>query len=58
MKSSTIRKHPYTWGLLSAMPDLDTDDDRLYSIPGTPAQPFARAGGRRFCPAQPLCHQD
>ena len=29
-------KHPYTWGLLSAMPDLDTDDDRLYSIPGSP----------------------
>ncbi len=29
-------RHPYTWGLLSAMPDLDTDDDRLYSIPGSP----------------------
>ncbi len=28
--------HPYTWGLLSSMPDLDTDDDRLYSIPGSP----------------------
>ena len=28
--------HPYTWGLLSAMPDLDTDDDRLYTIPGSP----------------------
>ena len=28
--------HPYTWGLLSAMPDLETDDDRLYSIPGSP----------------------
>ena len=25
--------HPYTWGLLSAMPDLETADDRLYSIP-------------------------
>ena len=25
-------KHPYTWGLLSAMPDLDTADDRLYTI--------------------------
>ena len=24
-------KHPYTWGLLSAMPDLDTADDRLYT---------------------------
>ena len=29
-------KHPYTWGLLSAMPDLDTADDRLYTIPGSP----------------------
>ena len=36
MRSSTIPSHPYTWGLLSAMPDLDTDDDRLYSIPGSP----------------------
>ena len=29
-------KHPYTWGLLAAMPDLETDDDRLVSIPGSP----------------------
>ena len=29
-------KHPYTWGLLSAMPDLDTDDPELYTIPGSP----------------------
>ena len=29
-------KHPYTWGLLSAMPDLDTDDAELYTIPGSP----------------------
>ena len=29
-------RHPYTWGLLSAMPDLETHDDRLYSIPGSP----------------------
>lgn len=28
--------HPYTWGLLSAMPDLEMDDDRLNSIPGSP----------------------
>lgn len=27
--------HPYTWALLSSMPDLDTDD-RLEAIPGTP----------------------
>lgn len=28
-------KHPYTWALLSSMPDLSSQD-RLYSIPGTP----------------------
>ena len=28
-------KHPYTWALLSSMPDLDTNE-RLESIPGTP----------------------
>lgn len=28
-------KHPYTWALLSSMPDLDTKE-RLESIPGTP----------------------
>lgn len=27
--------HPYTWALLSSMPDLDTND-KLESIPGTP----------------------
>ncbi|MGM9632418.1 MAG: oligopeptide/dipeptide ABC transporter ATP-binding protein [Eubacteriales bacterium] len=27
--------HPYTWALLSSMPDLDTQD-RLEAIPGTP----------------------
>ncbi len=27
--------HPYTWALLSSMPDLDTDE-RLEAIPGTP----------------------
>ena len=28
-------KHPYTWALLSSVPDLDTKD-KLLSIPGTP----------------------
>ena len=28
-------RHPYTWALLSAMPDLDTKE-KLESIPGTP----------------------
>ena len=29
-------QHPYTWGLISSMPDLDTEDSELYAIPGTP----------------------
>ncbi|GGG21282.1 oligopeptide transport ATP-binding protein OppD [Lysinibacillus alkalisoli] len=30
-------KHPYTWGLLGSMPDLDNEaEERLYTIPGTP----------------------
>lgn len=28
-------RHPYTWGLLGSMPDLDTEGD-LYAIPGSP----------------------
>ena len=28
-------RHPYTWALLSSMPDLDTND-KLDAIPGTP----------------------
>jgi len=29
-------QHPYTWGLLSSMPSLDTNEAKLYAIPGTP----------------------
>ena len=29
-------QHPYTWGLLDSMPTVDSDVDRLVSIPGTP----------------------
>ncbi|MGM0874615.1 MAG: ABC transporter ATP-binding protein [Bacillota bacterium] len=29
-------QHPYTWGLISSMPSLDSDDADLYAIPGTP----------------------
>ena len=28
-------RHPYTWGLIASMPDLDTQG-KLYAIPGTP----------------------
>ena len=35
-------RHPYTWGLLSAMPDLGTDDERLYTIPAARQTCFTR----------------
>ena len=43
-------RHPYTWGLLSAMPDLDTDDERLYAIPGSPPNLMHERPGDAFAP--------
>lgn len=43
-------KHPYTWGLLSAMPDMETDDTRLYSIPGSPPNLLHEPTGDAFAP--------
>ncbi|MCD7745782.1 MAG: ABC transporter ATP-binding protein [Lachnospiraceae bacterium] len=43
-------RHPYTWGLLSAMPDLDTDDERLYTIPGSPPNLLHEKVGDAFAP--------
>lgn len=40
--------HPYTWGLLAAMPDLETDDDRLASIPGSPPNLLHEPKGDAF----------
>ena len=41
-------RHPYTWGLLAAMPDLETDDKRLYSIPGSPPNLLHEPAGDSF----------
>ena len=43
-------RHPYTWGLLSAMPDLDTSDERLYTIPGSPPNLLYGVSGDAFAP--------
>ena len=43
-------RHPYTWGLLSAMPDLDTNDERLYAIPGSPPNLMHETPGDAFAP--------
>ena len=42
--------HPYTWGLLSAMPDLEMEDDRLNSIPGSPPNLLHEPLGDAFAP--------
>ncbi|MDI1454239.1 ABC transporter ATP-binding protein [Streptomyces sp. NPDC003388] len=44
-------KHPYTWGLLSSMPRLDSDlDQHLTPIPGTPPSLLNPPAGCRFHP--------
>ena len=43
-------KHPYTWGLLSAIPALDSDGDRLYTIPGSPVNLLHEVKGDPFAP--------
>ena len=43
-------KHPYTWGLLSAMPDLNTADSRLFTIPGSPPNLQKPVQGDAFAP--------
>jgi len=40
--------HPYTRGLLSCVPTLDQDQDRLIAIPGNLPEPSRRPGGCRF----------
>ena len=41
--------HPYTWALLSSMPDLDTNE-KLAAIPGTPPNMIYPPKGDAFAP--------
>ena len=41
-------QHPYTWGLLSSMPDVNTNDEVLYTIPGTPPNLLNKVEGDAF----------
>ena len=44
-------RHPYTWGLLSSMPDLSADSvERLYTIPGSPPNMVDLPRGDPFAP--------
>lgn len=46
-------KHPYTWGLLASLPDVDTSGDELYTIPGTPPNMIQDIQGDAFAPRNP-----
>lgn len=43
-------QHPYTWGLISSMPSLDTAEEELYAIPGTPPNLLHPPKGDAFAP--------
>ncbi|MBQ3253423.1 MAG: ABC transporter ATP-binding protein [Acholeplasmatales bacterium] len=45
--------HPYTWSLLSSMPQLVKENEELYSIPGTPPSLFTEIKGDAFAPRNP-----
>ena len=46
-------RHPYTWALLSSLPQLGTRNEPLYSIPGTPPNLFQEIKGDAFAPRNP-----
>jgi len=46
-------KHPYTWALLSSLPQLGVKGEPLYSIRGTPPNLFQEVKGDAFAPRNP-----
>ena len=42
--------HPYTWALLSSMPQLGQRGEELFSIPGTPPSLYTKIVGDAFAP--------
>lgn len=46
-------KHPYTWALLSSLPQLGVKGEPLYSIKGTPPNLFNEIKGDAFAPRNP-----
>jgi oligopeptide transport system ATP-binding protein len=46
-------KHPYTWALLSSLPQLGIKGEALYSIKGTPPNLFKEIKGDAFAPRNP-----
>ena len=48
-------RHPYTWALLSSMPQLAQRGTELYSINGTPPSLYNKIVGDPFAPRNPYC---
>ena len=46
-------RHPYTWALLSSLPQLGVKGQELYSIKGTPPNLFHAVLGDAFAPRNP-----
>ena len=46
-------QHPYTWALLSSLPQLGVKGEPLYSIQGTPPNLFKEVKGDAFAPRNP-----
>ena len=48
-------RHPYTWALLSSLPQLAQRNTKLYSITGTPPSLYNQIIGDPFAPRNPYC---
>ena len=46
-------QHPYTWALLSSLPQLGVKGERLYAIKGTPPNLYNEIKGDAFAPRNP-----
>jgi oligopeptide transport system ATP-binding protein len=46
-------RHPYTWALLSSLPQLARRNEKLYSIIGTPPSLYQEITGDAFAPRNP-----
>lgn len=46
-------RHPYTWALLSSLPQIGVRGTDLFSIPGTPPNLFTEVQGDAFAPRNP-----
>ena len=46
-------RHPYTWALLSSMPQMGVKGEDLFNIVGTPPNLFAEIQGDAFAPRNP-----